>query len=82
MYLRYLDILDPKDIETAFRTAAKGRADALLVLGNPILNNHAELMTELRALGITAPVRNFDHHLCHNASAYFASGFDPNHFSQ
>ena len=38
VYLRYLDILDPKDIEPAFRAAAKGRADALLVLGNPILN--------------------------------------------
>ncbi len=25
VYLRYLDILDPKDIETAFRAAAKGR---------------------------------------------------------
>jgi len=38
VYLRYLDIQNPKDIEPAFRAAAKGRADALLVLGNPILN--------------------------------------------
>ena len=38
VYLRYLDVLDPKDIEPVFRAAAKGRADALLVLGNPILN--------------------------------------------
>ena len=30
--LQYLDVLDPKDIETAFRAATKGRADALLVL--------------------------------------------------
>lgn len=43
---------------------------------NPLLNNHAQLMSELRRLGITAPVRHFDHHLCHNASAYYASGFD------
>ena len=35
VYLRYLDVLDPKDIETVFRAAAKGRADALLVLGTP-----------------------------------------------
>jgi ABC-type uncharacterized transport system substrate-binding protein len=47
VYLRYLDVLDPKDIETAFRTAAKGRADALLVLGNPILNNHRKQVVEL-----------------------------------
>jgi putative ABC transport system substrate-binding protein len=30
--LQYLDVLDPKDIETAFRTASKGRADAILWL--------------------------------------------------
>ena len=43
---------------------------------NPIFNNHAELMAELAVLGIAAPVRNFDHHLCHNAAAFYASGFD------
>ena len=35
--LQYLDVLGPKDIETAFRAASKGRADALLVLGGAIL---------------------------------------------
>ena len=30
--LQYLDVLDPKDIETAFRAARKGRADAVLFL--------------------------------------------------
>jgi len=30
--LQYLDILDPKDIETAFRAAGKARADAVLML--------------------------------------------------
>src|SRR4249920_3445330 len=47
VYLRYLDVLDPKDIETAFRAAAKGRADAILVLGNPILNNQRKQVVEL-----------------------------------
>ena len=47
LYLRYLDVLDPKDIETAFRTAAKGRADTVLVLGNPILNAHRKQIVEL-----------------------------------
>lgn len=46
---------------------------------NPLLNNHAELVAELKALGIAAPIRNFDHHLCHNAAAYYASGFDRCH---
>ncbi len=30
--LQYLDVLGPKDIETAFRAAGKGRADAVLML--------------------------------------------------
>ena len=34
--LQYLDVLDPKDIETAFRAASKGRAEAVLVLAGPI----------------------------------------------
>ena len=29
--LQYLDVLSPKDIETAFRAASKGRADAVLI---------------------------------------------------
>ena len=38
--LQYLDVLGPKDIETAFRAAGKGSADAVLVLPGPtsILN--------------------------------------------
>ena len=35
--LQYLDVLAPKDIETAFRAANKGRAQAVLTLGSPIL---------------------------------------------
>jgi putative ABC transport system substrate-binding protein len=38
--LQYLDVLDPKDLETAFREASKGRADGVLVLGGPVLNSH------------------------------------------
>ena len=34
--LQYLDIRGPKDIETAFREASKGRADAVIVLGGPL----------------------------------------------
>ncbi len=45
--LQYLDVLDPKDIETAFRAASKGRADALLVLASAILNSHRTQIAEL-----------------------------------
>ena len=33
--IQYLDVLDSKDIETAFRGAAKGRADGVLMLTSP-----------------------------------------------
>jgi len=45
--LQYLDVLDPKDIETAFRAASKGRADAVLALGSSILNSHRTQVIEL-----------------------------------
>jgi len=35
--LQYLDVLSPKDIETAFRAATKGRADALLAMQSAVL---------------------------------------------
>jgi putative ABC transport system substrate-binding protein len=47
VYLRYLDVLDPKEIESKFTTANKGHADAVLVLGNPILNAYRKRIVEL-----------------------------------
>ena len=41
--LQYLDVLSPKDFETAFRAAVKGRAEAVLSLGgslSSILSEH------------------------------------------
>jgi putative ABC transport system substrate-binding protein len=49
IYLRYLDVLDPKEIEAVFRAAVKGRADAILLLGNPILNAHRKQIADLAA---------------------------------
>ena len=37
--LQYLDVVGPKDIETAFREANKGRAEAVLLLGGGVLNS-------------------------------------------
>ncbi len=45
--LQYLDVPGPKDIETAFRAASKGRADAVLVLGGPVLQSHRTQIVEL-----------------------------------
>ena len=45
--LQYLDVLDPKDIETAFRAASKERADAVLVLASPVLDSQRTQFVEL-----------------------------------
>ena len=44
---QYVDIQSPKEIETAFRAASKGRAEAVLVLSNGILNPHRTQVAEL-----------------------------------
>ena len=46
--LQYLDVLDPKDIETAFRAASKSRADAVLMLvSGAIVGAHKTTIIEL-----------------------------------
>jgi len=45
--LQYLDILGPKDIESAFRQASKGHADAVLVLGAPVLISQRKQIADL-----------------------------------
>jgi putative tryptophan/tyrosine transport system substrate-binding protein len=45
--LQYLDVLDPKDIETAFRAASKERADAVLALPSFLLNSQQKQVVDL-----------------------------------
>ena len=47
--LQYLDVLDPKDLETVFRAASKGRADAVLVLGSPVAASQRTQIADLAA---------------------------------
>jgi putative ABC transport system substrate-binding protein len=47
--LRYLDVLTPKDIETAFQVASKERAEAVLALGGPVLNPQQTRIVEFAA---------------------------------
>ncbi len=44
---QYLDVLGPKDIETAFRAVSKGRAEGVLVLGGPVLISHRTQVVDL-----------------------------------
>ncbi len=45
--LQYLDVLSSKDIENAFRAAAKGRADGVVMLGSAVFNSHRKQIVEL-----------------------------------
>jgi len=45
--LQYLDVLDAKDIEAAFRAASKERADGVLVLTGQVLNSHRTQVVDL-----------------------------------
>jgi ABC-type uncharacterized transport system substrate-binding protein len=45
--LRYLDVQGPKDIDSAFQSASKGRAEAVLTLGSPVLNSQRTQVAEL-----------------------------------
>jgi putative tryptophan/tyrosine transport system substrate-binding protein len=47
--LQYLDVLDLKDIEPAFRAASKEHANAVLLLGNPIATSHRRQIIQLAA---------------------------------
>jgi putative ABC transport system substrate-binding protein len=45
--LQYLDVLSPKDIETAFQAAGKGRADAVLLLASPFAAPNRKQIADL-----------------------------------
>jgi putative ABC transport system substrate-binding protein len=45
--IQYLDVSDSKDIETAFRAAAKGRADGVLTLTSAILRSQRAQLADL-----------------------------------
>jgi putative tryptophan/tyrosine transport system substrate-binding protein len=47
--VQYLDVLDVKDIETAFRAATKGRAEAILVLQSALFISHRVQIVDLAA---------------------------------
>jgi putative ABC transport system substrate-binding protein len=47
MKLQYLDIVGPKDTETAFLAAANGRTDAVFVLRSPVMNSQRTRIAQL-----------------------------------
>ena len=49
--LQFLDVLSPKDIESAFRAAIKGHADAVLVLNSPVSSSRRKEIAMLAVKG-------------------------------
>jgi ABC-type uncharacterized transport system substrate-binding protein len=47
--LQYLVVINPKDLETAFRAASKEHAQAVLVLAGPVVNAERKQIAELAA---------------------------------
>jgi ABC-type uncharacterized transport system substrate-binding protein len=45
--LHYIDVLDPKEIETAYQNAAKQRSQTVLVLQSPVFSSRRQLLVEL-----------------------------------
>ena len=45
--LQYIDVLSPKDFETAFRAAVKGQAEAVLSFGGSLFNSQRRQVVEL-----------------------------------
>ena len=57
--LQYLDVMGPKDIDTAFQVASKGRADAVLVLAGPVLTPQRTQVVDLAAKSRLPAIYNF-----------------------
>ena len=56
--LQNLDVLSAKDIETAFREASKGRAEAVLVLASAVAGSHRTQIVELAVKGRLPAIYN------------------------
>ena len=67
--LQYLDVLSLKDIETAFRAASKGRADAVLMLAGAVLTSHRKQIAEL-AVKSRLPAIYSQRRICGRRRAY------------
>ena len=46
---RYIDVQSPKDVDSAFRSAIKGRAEAVLALLSPVLNSQRQQVVDTAA---------------------------------
>jgi ABC-type uncharacterized transport system substrate-binding protein len=47
LQLQYLDVVDPKDVDTAFRNAVSGRVHAIIFLQSPVFSSRRKALAEL-----------------------------------
>ena len=67
--LQYLDVLSPKDIETAFRESSKGRADAIVMMvAGAVATAHRAQIAEL-AVKSRLPTM-YQQNICRSRGAY------------
>ena len=78
--LQNLDVLDPKDIEAAFRTALKGREKAVLVLGSPVINSQRAKLVALAVKDRLPAIYNTTETV--EAGGLMAYGVNRNHLAQ
>jgi putative tryptophan/tyrosine transport system substrate-binding protein len=45
--IQYVDVVSPKDVESAFQAVRKGRADAVLALASPVVNSARKQVIDL-----------------------------------
>jgi ABC-type uncharacterized transport system substrate-binding protein len=59
--VQYLDVLVPRDIETSFRAASKGRADAVLGLASAVLTSHRKQVIDFAAKSRLPVIGSIEH---------------------
>ena len=74
--LQYLDVKDPKDIETAFRAAAKGRAGAVLVLASSFFNSHRTQVIELAVKGRLPAIYPYPEYMDDGGLMYYGTNYN------
>jgi putative ABC transport system substrate-binding protein len=47
LQLQYLDVVDPKDVDTAFRNAVSGQVHAIIFLTSPVFSSRRKALAEL-----------------------------------
>ena len=47
LQFQYLDVVDPKDVDTAFRNAVSGRVHAIIFLTSPVFSSRRKALAEL-----------------------------------